>query len=161
MIRGSDPEANGSALISGEGGNDIEREVVAANVTLCPRFLQQPLLSQLARQIGNPGTAERRYRAVRLPIGEVHHCQSRRDLCTGRAFQPYINLVLQKLAGLIEQVDPDQPIGEPTDHLIATTTDRRQFTVFVENRQRFDRRKIVALLAEEKLRKQRRSRVLA
>ena len=88
---------------------------MAADVTLRARFQQQALLTQLARQIGYARTAERRYRAVGLPIGEIHHRQSRRDLCTSRAFQALINLVLQKLGGLIEQVDPHQPIGEPAE----------------------------------------------
>jgi hypothetical protein len=99
--------------------------------------------------------------AIRLAVGQIDHGQARRDLRARRALQPLVDLVLQQFAGLIEQVDRDQPVGEAADHLVAAPPDRRQFAIFVEHPERIDRRKIVALRAEKQLREQRRRRVLA
>ena len=35
-----------------------------------------------------------------------------------------IDLVLQQVGGLVEQVDRNQPIGQPPDHLVAAIADR-------------------------------------
>src|SRR6266852_7541208 len=74
--------------------------------------------------------------------------------------RPFIDLILQEFAGLIEQIDRDQPVREPPDHFVAAPPDRRQFTIFVEHPERVDRRKVVALRAQKQLREQRRRRIL-
>jgi hypothetical protein len=56
-----------------------------------------------------------------------------------------IDLVLQQFARLIEQIDADQPVRQPPDHLVTAAADRCQIAKLVEHRQRFDRRKLVAL----------------
>jgi hypothetical protein len=72
-----------------------------------------------------------------------------------------IDLILQELAGLIEQIDRDQPICETADHFVATPPDRRQFTKLVKHPERVDRWKIVAFQPRKELRKQCRRRVLS
>ena len=71
-----------------------------------------------------------------------------------------IDLVLQEFARLIEQIEGDQTIREPPDHLVAATANRSQVAKVVEHRQRIDRRKIVAFRAEEELGEQRRRVIL-
>ena len=156
-----DVGAQPDRLAAGDIGDDIEREVMAADVALRARFQQQPLLTQFARKIGDAGGAKSRDGAIRLAVGEVDHGEARRDLGARRSLQPVIDLILQEFAGLIEQIDRHQPIGEPADHFVAAPPDRRQFAVFVEQPERIDRRKVVALRSEKELRKQRRRLVLA
>ena len=121
-------------LAPGDIGDDVEREIVAADVALRARLQQQPLLAQFAREIGDPRRAKRRDRAVRLAVHQIDHRQPRRDLRARRALQPMIDLILQQFAGLIEQIDRDQAIGEAADHFVAAPADRRQFAIFVEHR---------------------------
>ena len=71
-----------------------------------------------------------------------------------------VDLVLQELGSLVEQIDRDQPVGEPADHLVAAPADRRQLAEFIEHAERIDRRQVVALGAQEDLREQRRGSVL-
>ena len=134
---------------------------MAADVALGARLQQQPLLPQFAGEIGDPRRAQRRDRPVRLAVGQVDHGQARRDLRARRALQPLVDLILQQFGGLVEQVDRDQPVREPADHLVAAPADRRQFAKLVEHRERVDRRHVVALRAEIDLREQRRRRILA
>ena len=123
--------------------------------SLCARALQQqPLLAQFAGEIGDPRGAQRRDRAVRLAVGQVDHGEARGDLGARRTLEPPVDLVLQQLAGLIEQIDRDQPVGEPADHFVAAPADRRQFAILVEHPERVDRRQVVAFRAEKQLREQ-------
>ncbi|CEG07422.1 hypothetical protein BN961_00812 [Afipia felis] len=71
-----------------------------------------------------------------------------------------IDLILQKLARLIEQVDRHEAIREPADHLVTPTADRREVAILVEQAERLDRRQAVALVAQEQLREQRRCLIL-
>ena len=100
---------------------------MASDVALRARLQQQPLLAQFAGEVGDAGGAQRRDGAVRLAVGQVDHGQARGDLRARRALQPLVDLVLQEFGGLIEQVDRDQPVGQPADHLVAAPPDRRQF----------------------------------
>ncbi len=75
--------------------DDVEREVMAADVALRARLQQQPLLAQFARQIGDARGAKRGDGAVRLAAGQVDHRQPRRHLGARRALEPAIDLVLQ------------------------------------------------------------------
>ena len=118
---------------------------MAADVALRARLQQQPLLAQFAGEIGDPRGAQRRDGAFRLAVGQIDHRQPRGDLRARRAFQPVVDLILQEFAGLIEQIDRDQPIREPADHFVAAPADRRQFAKFVEQPERVDRRQVVAL----------------
>ena len=133
---------------------------MAADVALRARLQQQPLLAQFAGKVGDARGAKRRDGAIRLAVHQVDHRQPCGDLRARRALQPVIDLVLQKFAGLVEQVDRDQPVGQPADHFVAAPPDRRQLAIFIEQRQRIDRRQIVALRAEKELREQRRGLVL-
>ena len=83
--------------------------------------------------------------AIRLAVGEIDHREPRRDLRARRAFEALVDLVLQELGGLVEQVDRDQAVGEPADHLVAAPADRRQLAELVEHAERIDRRQVVAL----------------
>ncbi len=78
---------------------------MATDVALGARLEEQPLLPQFAGEIGDPGGAQRRDRAVRLAVGQVDHGKARRDLRARGALQPLVDLVLQQFGGLIEQVD--------------------------------------------------------
>ena len=115
-------------------GDDVEREIVASDVALRARLQQQPLLAQFAGEVGDARGAKRGDGAVRLAVGQIDHGEPRRDLRARRALEPMVDLVLQEFGGLIEQVDRDQPIRQPADHLVAAPADRRQFAVFVEHR---------------------------
>ena len=97
---------------------------------------------------------------IRLAAGQIDHGEARRDLRARRALQPFVDLVLQKFTGLVEQIDRDQPLGEPPDHFVAAPPDRRQFTILVEHPKRVDGGKVVALRAQKQLREQRRRRIL-
>ena len=119
--------AQADRLAAGDVGDDVEREVVAADVALRARLQQQPLLPQFAGEIGDAGGAQRRDRPVRLAVGQIDHREPCRDLRARRALQPLVDLVLQEFGGLVEQIDRDQPVGEATDHLVAAPADRRQF----------------------------------
>ncbi len=134
---------------------------MASDVALRARLQQQPLLAQFARQIRNPRRAKRCDGAVRLAIGQIDHGKARCDLRARSTLQPLVDLILQEFAGLVEQIDRDQPIGEMPDHLVAAPPDRRQFAVFIKHPERLDRRQIVALRAEKELLEQGRRRVLA
>ena len=134
---------------------------MASDVALRARLQQQPLLTQFAGEIGDARGAKRRDGAIRLAVGQVDHGETCRDLRPRRALEPVVDLVLQEFAGLIEQIDRDQPIRKPADHFVAAPPDRRQFTKFVKHPERVDRRKVVALRTQEELREQRRRRVLA
>ena len=142
-------------------GDDVEREVVASDVALRARLQQQPLLAQFAGEIGDAGRAKRGDGAIRLAVGQIDHREPRGDLRARGALQPLVDLVLQQFAGLVEQIDRDQPVRKTADHLVAAPADRRQFTILVEHPERIDRRKVVALRAEKELGKQRRRRILA
>src|SRR6201999_721244 len=98
-----------------------------------------------------------RKRALRLAIHEIDHGKTRRDLRACGTFKPVIDLVLQELAPLVEQIDGDQPFRKKTYHLVTAPTDRRQVAIFIEQPERIDRRNLVALVAQENIRKQRRS----
>ena len=121
----------------------IEREIVASNVALRAQLQQQTLLAQLAGEIGNAGGAKRVNGAFRPAVRQIDHRQARRDLRAGRALQTIVDLVLQQVGGLIEQVDRNQPVRKPADHLVAAPTDRRQLAEFVEQGKRIDRRQVV------------------
>ncbi len=123
---------------------------MASDVALRARLQQQPLLAQFARQIGDARGAKRGDGAIGLAAGQIDHGQARRHLRARRALQPVIDLVLQQLGGLIEQIDRDQPVGEPADHLVAAPPDRRQFAIVVKHPERVDRRKIVTLRRRER-----------
>ncbi len=123
---------------------------MAADVALRPRLQQQPLLTQFAGEIGDPRGAQRRDGAVRLAVGQVDHGKPCGDLRARRTLQPLVDLILQQLAGLIEQVDRDQPVGEPADHFVAAPPDRRQLAIFIEHPERVDRRQVVALRTEDR-----------
>ncbi len=133
---------------------------MASDVALGARLQQQPLLTQFAREIGNARAAKRAEGAIRLATGQVDHGQTCGDLRARGALQPAVDLILQQFAGLVEQIDRDQPVREPADHFVAAPPDRRQFTKLIEYPERVDRRKIVALRTEKQLRKQVRCRVL-
>ena len=117
---------------------------MASDVALGARLQQQPLRAQFAGKVRDARGAKRRYCAVRLAAGEVDHGQTRGDLGARRALQPFVDLILQEFAGLIEQVDRDKPVRQPADHLVTAPSDRRQFAIFVEHPERVDRGKIVA-----------------
>ena len=134
---------------------------MAPDVALRARLQQQPLLTQFAGEIGDARGAKRRDGAVRLAVGQVDHGEARGDLGARSTLQPLVDLILQQFAGLIEQVDRDQPVREPADHFVAAPPDRRQFAILVEHPERVDRRQVVALRTEKELREQRRRRVLA
>ena len=46
--------------------------------------------------------------------------------------QAVVDLVLEQFGRLVEQVDRDQPVGEPADHLVAAAADRGQLADIVE-----------------------------
>ena len=121
------------------------------DVALRARLQQQPLLAQFAGEIGDARGAKGRDGAIRLAIGQVDHRQACRHLRARRAFQPLVDLILQQFAGLIEQIDRDQPVREAADHFVAAPPDRRQFAIFVEQAERVDRRKVVALRPQEQI----------
>ena len=113
------------------------------------RLEQQALIAQLVRQLrrcGSPASAER---PVGLAVHQVDDGEPGRDLRARGALQPMVDLVLQQLGGLVEQIDRDQPVGEPADHLVAAPADRRQLAEIVEQAERVDRRQRIALAGEE------------
>ena len=107
---------------------------MAADIALRARLQQQPLLAQFAGEIGDAGGAKRRDGAVGLAVGQIDHGKAGGDLRARRAFQPLVDLVLQQFGRLVEQVDRDQPVGEPADHLVAAPADRGQFAKLEEHR---------------------------
>ena len=139
-----DVGAQPDRLAADQVGDDVEREIVPADVALRARLEQQPLLPQLAGEIGDARRAQRRERAVRLAVGEIDHRQARGDMRARRAVEPMLDLVLQQLARLVEQIDRGKTIGKTADHLVAAPADRRQLAKLVEQRQRLHRRHIVA-----------------
>ena len=104
-------------------------------------------------KIGDARRSQRRQRPVGLAVHQIDHGQPRRDLRARRALQAVVDLVLQQLGRLIEQIDRDQPVGQPPDHLVAAPADRRQFAEIVEQAERLDRRQRVALPARNRLSK--------
>ena len=91
--------------------------------------------------------AQRRDRHVGLAVGEIDHREAGCDLRPRRAFEALVDLVLQELGGLVEQIDRNEALGEPADHLVAAPADRRQLAELEEHAERVDRRQIVALRA--------------
>ena len=57
--------------------------------------------------------------------------------------------MLEQLGRLVEQVDRDQPVGQPADHLVAAAPDRRQLAEIVEQRQCLDGRHGIAFAGEK------------
>ena len=58
-----------------------------------------------------------------------------------------IDLVLKQLGRLVEQIDGDQPVRKPADHLVATPADWSELTKIVEQAKSFDRRQCLTLPA--------------
>ena len=141
-------------------GDHFERQVVAADVGQRARFEQQPLVAQLVVDSRRCGSRAASRAPVGLAVHQIDDRQPRRDLRARGALQPMVDLVLQQLGRLIEQIDRDQPVGEPPDHLVAAPADRRQFAEIVEQRERLDRRQRVALAGEEQAVEGRRRLVL-
>ena len=113
------------------------------------RLDQQALVAHLVGEIGGARGAQRRLRPVRLVVEQIDHREPGRDLRARGALQAVVDLVLQQLGRLVEQIDRDQPVGEPADHLVAAPADRRQLAEIVEQAERLDRRQRVALAGEE------------
>ncbi len=118
---------------------------MAADVGQRARLEQQPLIAQLVREFGDARRAQRRQRPVRLAVHQIDHRKPGRDLRARGALQPMVDLVLQQLGRLVEQIDRDQPVGEPPDHLVAAPADRGQLAEIVEQAERIDRRQRIAL----------------
>ena len=121
---------------------------------------QQPLAAELVGEVAAAGRAQRRLRLLGLAIEQIDHRKPGRDLRARRALQAVVDLMLQQLRRLIEQIDRDQPVGEPADHLVAAPADRRELAEIVEQAERIDRRQRVALAGEEQLVEGRRRLVL-
>ena len=122
---------------------------MAADIGERASLQQQALVAQLVVQVGDAGGAQHRQSPIGLAIHQIDDGKSRRDLRTRRTLQPMIDLILQKLGRLIEQIDRDQAVGEPADHLVAAAADRGQFAEIVEQSERIDRRQSVALSRQE------------
>ena len=87
-----------------------------------------------------------------LLVHQVDDRQVGGDLGLRHAVEPVVDLVLQQLLGLRQQVDVDQPAGQPAHHGVAVLADRGQFLEVVEQRQRLDRLQAVGLAVEEQAR---------
>ena len=122
---------------------------MAAEIGQRARFKQQALVAQFVGEVGGAGGAQRRQRPVGLAVHQINDRKPRRDLRARGALQAVVDLILQQIGGLIEQVDRDQTVGEPADHLVAAAADRRQLAKVVEQRQRIDGRHRIALAGEE------------
>ena len=120
-----------------------------AHVGQRARFEQQALVAHFVGEVGGAGRAQRRQRAIGLVVHQIDDRQPRRHLRARGALQAVVDLVLQQLGGLVEQIDRDQPVGEPADHLVAAAADRGELAEIVEQRQRVDRRHRVAFAGEE------------
>ena len=103
---------------------------------------------------------QRLERAVGLAPEQIDHRKPARDLRARGTLQAMIDLMLQQRGRLVEQIDGNQPVGEPADHLVAAPTDRREVAKIIKQAERFDRRQRVRLAAEEQGVEQRRRFVL-
>ena len=105
------------------------------------RLEQQPLVAQLVvdiRPCGSRAASPAPGRACgssdRSPASRVATC-ARAAPC-----RRWSTWCCKQLGGLIEQVDRDQPVGQPADHLVAAPADRGQVAEIVEQAERVDRR---------------------
>ena len=105
--------------------------------------------AHLVGEIGGAGRPQRGLRLVRLAVHQIDHRKPRGDLRARGALQPVVDLVLQQLGRLVEQIDRNQPVGEPPDHLVAAPADRGQVAEIVEQAERIDRRQRIGLAGEE------------
>ena len=144
-----DVGAQPQQLAALEAGDHLEREIVAADIGQRARLDHQPRHADLVGKVGGAGRAQHRLRLVRLVVHQIDHRKPRRHLRARGALQAVVDLVLQKLGGLVEQIDRDQPLGEPADHLVAAPADRGELAEIVEQAERIDRRQRVALAGQE------------
>ena len=149
LRRPEDVGAQPGRLAALDIGDDLVGDVVPAEVGKRPRFKQQALVAQIVVEVGDARRAQRRQRILGFAVHHVDHREPRGDLRARRALQAVVDLVLQQLAGLVEQIDRDQPVGEPPDHLVAAPADRGQLAEIVEQRERVDRRQRIALPGQE------------
>ncbi len=124
---------------------------MAAEVGKRARFQQQALVAQIIGQLAAAGRPQGRERAIRLAVHQIDGREAGGDLRPRGALQPVVDLMLQELGRLIEQIDSDQPVGEPPDHLVAAPADRGEVAEIIEQRERVDRRQPIALAGEEQV----------
>jgi hypothetical protein len=77
------------------------------------------------------------------------------SLCRDRgargARQALLDLVTQDFAGLIQQIELDQPVGQQPGDFVAAPADRQEFLEVVEQCQRFDARQLLDAATAEQL----------
>ena len=144
-----DVGAQPQRLAALEAGDHLEREIVAADIGQRARLDHQPRHADLVGEVGGAGGPQHGLRLVRLAVHQIDHGEPRRHLRARGALQAVVDLVLQQLGGLVEQIDRNQPLGEPADHLVAAPADRGELAEIVEQAERVDRRQRVALAGEE------------